>query len=843
MAESRARAFAKLAKDVNTSGNIVAEGISSDVTLGGATIYASRASLPTSGNTAGDQAYVTGNNRLYIWNGSGWYNVALLNVAPSIQSVLDSDGNSTPFNLAIDGTPTTITITALDSDGDPVTYAASADSDFSGLATLSQADNVFTITPFSQDSATTESGTITFTATDGVNVASSGIQTFTLSFLSEYWDETVLSIGTSSANGLANGTFIDRSTNSFTFTKAGTPTQTAFHPYLDNWSVEFNGTSDYVRADNALSTLTSASDPWTIEMWFWSDGNDFTGPAIPIGINASNNGDNVLLYRGGSVILAATTYDFSSTMPQYQWVHIAMTYDGTTLKVYHDGTEVSSDSVTFLTAFSNCVLGIATEFDGANGGNAGNFTKGWMSNFRVSNNVRYTSSFTPSTSKLSSDANTLFLGLQSNRFIDESSANVTVTPYSSPEISAFNPFGQGSEYTPGENKGSAEFGSGDKLTRATTGFYTVTSFCMEFWIYPLSDQSHYICEGTQQGSGTWRITIDSSGGGIGFSYAAGSWAGVNFGTGAGHFNSREWTHIAITKTSAGVYRIFINGVQQGTQTNTSSLINTARNFQFGYYVDGSGTSYSNALYSDFKITRQDPVYTSGFTVPTAPVGGTNVSTNDPYMYLPFDNAGVFDKTGNNTLTLTGSTATSTTQTKFATTSMYAGGTMTTDNSVAHFGTNDFTIEGWFYLNSVSVGYQPLWANYGTADQQGLILITETTNRFAFYFSNGSSWSYNNHTATTPTANQWMHLSVVRSGSTITGYYNGNSIGTANIGTNSTHDLTTGKFSLGYYPYFPGGARSLDGYIENFQILKGVAKYTTNFTPPDRTQGRIYQAES
>jgi hypothetical protein len=147
------------------------------------------------------------------------------------------------------------------------------------------------------------------------------------------------------------------------------------------------------------------------------------------------------------------------------------------------------------------------------------------------------------------------------------------------------------------------------------------------------------------------------------------------------------------------------------------------------------------------------------------------------------------------------------------------------------------------LNSVSVGYQPLWANYGTADQQGLILITETTNRFAFYFSNGSSWSYNNHTATTPTANQWMHLSVVRSGSTITGYYNGNSIGTANIGTNSTHDLTTGKFSLGYYPYFPGGARSLDGYIENFQILKGVAKYTTNFTPPDRTQGRIYQAES
>ena len=182
MAESRNRAFARLAKDVTTEGNIKEEGISSDVTLGGATVYATRAAMPMSGNTAGDQAYVTGNNRLYIWNGSGWYNVALLNLAPSISSVADSDGNTTPFTLSTEGAVTTITITAADSDGDTITYTASADSDFNGLATLSQDSSVFTITPFSEDSATTESGTITFTATDGINNASSGIQTFTLSF-------------------------------------------------------------------------------------------------------------------------------------------------------------------------------------------------------------------------------------------------------------------------------------------------------------------------------------------------------------------------------------------------------------------------------------------------------------------------------------------------------------------------------------------------------------------------------------------------------------------------------------------------------------------------------------
>jgi len=239
MAESRNRSFAKLAKDVDTSGNIVAAGISSSVTLGGATIYASRANLPSSGNTAGDQAFTTDTNRLYIWNGSGWYNVALLNVAPAISSVTDSDGGVSPFSLSTEGAVTTITITAADSDGDPITYTASADSNFAGLGTVSQADNVFTITPLSQDSATTESGTITFTATDGVNVASSGVQTFRLRFVSQYWDETVLNIGTSSTNSLDNSTLIDRSSNARTITNSGTPNQTQFHPYYDYWSYHF----------------------------------------------------------------------------------------------------------------------------------------------------------------------------------------------------------------------------------------------------------------------------------------------------------------------------------------------------------------------------------------------------------------------------------------------------------------------------------------------------------------------------------------------------------------------------------------------------------------------------
>lgn len=182
---SKNRLFSQFVRQLTDDLTVKSEGIADDA-VGGVTVYATRSALPSSGNTSGDQAYVTGNNRLYIWNGSGWYNVALLNLAPSILSVQDSDGGTTPFTLSSEGAVTKITITANDSDGDAITYTASADSDFNGLATVSQDSSIFTITPFSSDSATTTSGTITFTASDGINLGTSGVQTFTLTFAPDW---------------------------------------------------------------------------------------------------------------------------------------------------------------------------------------------------------------------------------------------------------------------------------------------------------------------------------------------------------------------------------------------------------------------------------------------------------------------------------------------------------------------------------------------------------------------------------------------------------------------------------------------------------------------------------
>ena len=45
--------------------------------------YDSASLLPTSGVDSGEFGFVTSTDRLYIWNGSGWYNICLLYTSPS----------------------------------------------------------------------------------------------------------------------------------------------------------------------------------------------------------------------------------------------------------------------------------------------------------------------------------------------------------------------------------------------------------------------------------------------------------------------------------------------------------------------------------------------------------------------------------------------------------------------------------------------------------------------------------------------------------------------------------------------------------------------------------------
>jgi hypothetical protein len=143
---------------------------------------------------------------------------------------------------------------------------------------------------------------------------------------------------------------------------------------------------------------------------------------------------------------------------------------------------------------------------------------------------------------------------------------------------------------------------------------------------------------------------------------------------------------------------------------------------------------------------------------------------------------------------------------------------------------DFTIEGWFYFTRNDVGYQGLISTSTTGDQTGWILFVENNNRIYFYATSGYGWQIAISSNFQPPVNQWVHLAVVRYGSSVKIYQNGNEIGSGD----SSISITGGTvINVGSYAYFPNGRQSFRGYMDEIRISKDLARYTSSFTPPDQ----------
>ena len=830
----KARSFTKLAKDIDTDGNILTSGFASSVEFGASVeVYDSIGLLPYTNNTAGDQAFVKSSNRLYIWQGSGWYNVALINNTPNITSITDADAGTTPFLLATDGTATVVTIVAADSDGDPITYSVTKGGGFDSIATLSQDSSVFTITPFSQDSAgEATSGTLTFQATDGINTATSAVQTFTLSFVSEYWDEVALSIGTSDSDGLDNKTFIDRSTNAHSITAQSSPVQSAFHPYLDNWSVYFDGTEGISFGDHAFG-----SGDWTIEAWInpstvatavvldcRPDGTNGYYPLVSISTNQ-------LIFHTNSTTQITT----STTLSAGQWYHIAVVRNSGTTTFYINGTSEGtwSDSSTYASGEVRLADGAfagAAEFDG------------YISNFRaVVGTAVYTSNFTPPTEKLTAITNTIILSAQSNRFIDNSSSPNTVSiTAGSPEISAFNPFGQGSEYVVGENKGAVYLNGSSYLTLGDVSDFNdfSTNKTIQFWIYPISTPSSTNSYGLGVGNGTigtntlyWSFGVHGTGVGTGTVRFASYLRTAISSSNVIQYNA--WNHLtAVYTASSNNITLYLNGAQvaTGDHGNAPNFSNSV-----AAVVGAAQSAYLTGYIADLQIS-DSAVYTSAFTHPTSPVGATGAD-----YYIPMDNAGIFDKTGNSTLTLNGDVATSTSSTKFADTSMYFDGTgdrIEVNPSSPNIGTSDFTIEMWINVSDLSTNRIMYDARPVSTQGNYVSLYVETNGAIHLYNNSANRISSSSGAISTGT---WYHIALCRSSSNTKLFVDGTQVG-------STYSDTINYGNGTNRPTIGGNGDNVStanwsGYLENVQVLNGVAKYTANFTVPTQEQGRIYQADS
>ena len=153
-------------------------------------------------------------------------------------------------------------------------------------------------------------------------------------------------------------------------------------------------------------------------------------------------------------------------------------------------------------------------------------------------------------------------------------------------------------------------------------------------------------------------------------------------------------------------------------------------------------------------------------------------------------------------------------------------------------TGDFTIEFWMNPSNLptSTGTSAQsfcrlfsFGTYNAANSFGFEINSQDTGflrRFVSWY-NGTQYSLSGNNAVT--TDTWYHIALVRSGSVITFYLNG--VATGTITGASAAVNTSQTFYIGTLHAFESNSSAqFAGYLSNFSILKGTAKYTSNFVP-------------
>jgi hypothetical protein len=654
------------------------------------------------------------------------------------------------------------------------------------------------------------------------------------------FENVTLLLNGDGTNGAQNNTFLDSSTNNFTITRNGNTTQGSFSPYGSNWGNYFPAGGNYAITTPASANTSLGSGDFTIEGWVftnsfgsfynmlvckWDFPNKewfvyFTASGITFGLSTDGTSDSA----------AFTT---STTIPLNTWCHIAVTRSGSSLYTFLNGVLLSTNSIT-QTFYASTQLTAIGNFPSSGISDTG--MRGYVSNVRlVKGTALYTATFTPSTTPLTAVSGTQLLTCQSNRFLDNSSNNFTVTATSSNSVQRFSPFNPTAPYSTSVIGGSGYFdGSGDYLRCNDNAAFQLGSgdFTLEAWVY--LPQNPPLYDGTIASYGT-------SGQFAGFSFSlTGSNQtpyrriifGVNYATGffsTGTVNLNTWNHLAVSRSGSNLY-LFINGVLDSTQSASFTINTSSADYMYvgtqGYDPGSTDRSFTGYI-SNFRMVKGTALYTSSFTPSTTPltaVSGTSLLTN-------MTNAGIPDLAMQNNLETVGNAQVSTSVKKYGTGSLAFDGTgdylVTRNIAGTQLQTGDFTIECWAYFNSVSNG---TILDKRAGDTRGILIYfgSSGTLSLAAGDSNSSAWEVR-FDKSSLTTGVWYHVAFVRSGNDFYGFVDGTQISTSQS-SSMTIDDTGANYFIGT---LSGGSEQLNAYIDDMRITKGVARYTANFTPPTK----------
>lgn len=191
----------------------------------------------------------------------------------------------------------------------------------------------------------------------------------------------------------SGSTFADLSGNSKTLTAAGSPTVGATGPFVGEYAVTLNGSSQYLDSNQGIN-----HSDFTIE--FWWKGTDTAGKfasarsntySMTVGLGPMFGGVNGGIHWG---VDAGGTWEgivTNGAINDGTWKHVACVWDGTSgsavapaqLKIYVDGVQAATSAASYVSANAPITSsGVGYRFGAARDG-SGDYVAGDFSNIAV----------------------------------------------------------------------------------------------------------------------------------------------------------------------------------------------------------------------------------------------------------------------------------------------------------------------------------------------------------------------------------------------------------------------------------------------------------------------------
>ena len=415
---------------------------------------------------------------------------------------------------------------------------------------------------------------------------------------------------------LQSNRFVDNSNNSNnSFTGKGSTTaivpfspfapSAAYDSAVNGGSMSSDGTGDGagIAASSDFDVLSNGT--FTIDFWFYRTDafgtySDYVGifNGVSSGLLIYQYGTQFQVYINGSTI-------FNVTHPiRKQWVHVALTRDGTTLRLFLNG--VASGTSTASLGTCNQPLSIAADGTGRVG------MGGFMSDVRVVKGTAvYTSAFTPPTAPSTAITNTEALLSFTNAAIFDQTGKTNIKTGGNAQLdTTVKKFGTASYEGDGSSSSFLTLSNSQLIPKF------VQSFTVECFIYINSPHKNY--NNIYSGAFGLQMYVDSGGKLI-------CWLGNSSGSyfvnglqSTATISLSTWTHIALVRDfSAETVTWFVNGTAGGQATSVTDSVAQVGTYQTNATIGAypNGAYLYDGFLDELRITNKAR-YTSNFTAPT-----------------------------------------------------------------------------------------------------------------------------------------------------------------------------------------------------------------------------------